>query len=223
MLPSSTVQGGCTTLPPMNAKTKRHTDLREACLREALAIIESKGVEELSLREVARRLGVSHQAPYKHFPSRDHILAEIVARAFATFAERMDARPAKADPGEDLLAMSRIYLDFAKAHPLQYRLMFSTPLPDTQDHPQMMANARHAFALLSGALQRLAEKPEDLPPDAEVLLDSLFIWSALHGLAGISGGNALKELRFPPEVAAKASDHLLKRIALALGKTRKTR
>ncbi|MCG8692745.1 MAG: TetR/AcrR family transcriptional regulator, partial [Minwuiales bacterium] len=65
-------------------------DLREACVREALAIIDTSGVEELSLREVARRLGVSHQAPYRHFPSRDHILAEIVTRAFESFARYLD-------------------------------------------------------------------------------------------------------------------------------------
>ena len=57
--------------------------MREACVEEALAIVGEAGLEALSLREVARRLHVSHQAPYKHFPSRDHILAEVVGRAFA--------------------------------------------------------------------------------------------------------------------------------------------
>jgi len=53
---------------PMTSGKGKPGDLREACIREALAIIEVGGVESLSLREVARRLGVSHQAPYKHFP-----------------------------------------------------------------------------------------------------------------------------------------------------------
>jgi len=71
------------------AKTR---NLRESCVLEAMAIIGETGIEELSLREVARRLGVSHQALYKHFPSRDHLLAEIVSRAFAAFAQHLDAR-----------------------------------------------------------------------------------------------------------------------------------
>ena len=58
----------------------RSGNLREACIAEAFRIIEDAGLEALSLREVARRLGVSHQAPYKHFPSRDHIVAEILAQ-----------------------------------------------------------------------------------------------------------------------------------------------
>jgi AcrR family transcriptional regulator len=97
---------------------------------------------------VARRLGVSHQAPYKHYPSRDHLLAEVVRRAFAAFADHLDARPREADAFADLHAMGRAYLDFALRHPLHYRLIFGTPLPDAEAHPEMMSRGRHAFALL---------------------------------------------------------------------------
>ena len=76
--------------------------LRDECVNEGLSIIAEGGVEALNLREIARRLNVSHQAPYKHFPSRDHVLAEIVSRAFAAFASRLDARPRSSDPHEDL-------------------------------------------------------------------------------------------------------------------------
>jgi len=65
------------------AKTSAVVDLRERCVTEALAIIQEQGVEQLSLRDVARRLGVSHQAPYKHYANRDALLAEVVARELA--------------------------------------------------------------------------------------------------------------------------------------------
>gem|GEM_PF-1537080 len=133
---------------PMTSGKGKPGDLREACIREALAIIEVGGVESLSLREVARRLGVSHQAPYKHFPDRDHILAEIVRRAFESFATYLDSRPLTGDPINDMHEMGMAYLRYARTHPLQYRLMFSTPLPDPAQHPQMMQSARHAFDLL---------------------------------------------------------------------------
>jgi AcrR family transcriptional regulator len=61
------------------AKTR---NLRESCVLEAMAIIGETGIEELSLRDMARRLGVSHQAPYKHYHRLDHLSAEIVSRAF---------------------------------------------------------------------------------------------------------------------------------------------
>ena len=91
--------------------------LRERCVAEALRVVEHEGVERLSLREIARRLGVSHQAPYKHFASRDHLLAEVVARLFDDFAAWMDASPGPEDPREALAEMGRRYLAFARERP----------------------------------------------------------------------------------------------------------
>ena len=67
-------------------------DLRDACVCAAREAIAKHGIESLSLRDVARRLGVSHQAPYKHYPSRDHLLAEVMRRCFQQFAQHLDAR-----------------------------------------------------------------------------------------------------------------------------------
>lgn len=134
--------------------------IRERCLAEALAIIAEAGAEKLSLREVARRLGISHQAPYKHFASRDDLLAELIARAFAEFAAVLEDRHATrdGDPAADLAAMGRLYMDYAVRHPLKYRLMFATPLPAPDAHPVMMANARRAFGLLCGRLASMRRR-----------------------------------------------------------------
>ena len=125
----------------MTARSSKTGDLREACVKEALAIIAKGGIDSLSLRDVARRLGVSHQAPYKHFPSREHILAEVVGRAYASFAAHLDKRLHSEDPYVDLGNLGRSYLDYARKHPLHYQLMFGTPLPDPAEHPEMMAKA----------------------------------------------------------------------------------
>lgn len=181
-----------------------------------MAIIERKGVEGLSLREVARQLGVSHQAPYKHFPSRDHILAEIVARAFASFAAHLDGRPVGAGAQADLAAMGNAYLAYAAAHPLQYRLMFGTPLPDPSEHPEMMREARHAFSLLREGLARLAEE-QDAPLANDALnRDALYVWASMHGLASISTSDAVDTLGLSTETLTSAGQHGLARIAIAL-------
>lgn len=191
--------------------------LRDECVREAVAIIDEAGVEALSLREVARRLGVSHQAPYKHFPSRDHLLAEVVGGAFADFARHLDDRERGATPRDDLASLGRAYLGYAREHPLQYRLMFGTPLPDPDRHPKMMRNARHAFSLLRDGLERMDRHGPAGDDGTTADLDALFVWSSVHGLASILQTGALSTLGLPPGVLTAATSHALERIGAALG------
>lgn len=181
-----------------------------------MAILDSAGLEALSLREVARRLGVSHQAPYKHFASRDHLLAELVERAFVAFAAFLDSRPAGATADSDLGAMGHAYLAYARQHPLQYRLMFSTPLPDPSEHPAMMSSAKHAFALLHDGLRRMhAEAGRTLAP-TQLNKDALFVWATLHGAASLTHAPALAALQLPASLHVGADADVIARIGNAL-------
>jgi AcrR family transcriptional regulator len=196
----------------MPKRRSRPENLREAYVREATNIIGERGVEVLSLRDVARRLGVSHQAPYKHFPSRDHILAEIVRRAYADFAKQLDKHRLSDDPYEELGTLGRAYLDYARRHPLHYKLMFGTPLPDPKEHPDMMSEARHAFAVLRSIIARLPGQRTSTQVD----LEALYAWSAVHGLASILEMRAGEQVGFSANVMGQASTHLLRRIGDAL-------
>lgn len=190
--------------------------VRERCVREAMAIVDREGLEALSLREVARRLQLSHQAPYKHFPSRDHLLAELVRRAFMAFAAYLDSRPKGRSADGDLGAMGHAYLAYARSHPLQYRLMFGTPLPDPSQHPAMMASAQHAFALLRDGLERMhSEAGRTLPRDV-IEHDALFVWATLHGTASLAQTPALAALELPACVHAAADTYAIARIGDAL-------
>ncbi len=182
-----------------------------------MAIIASDGVEKLSLREVARRLGVSHQAPYKHFPSRDHILAEIVARAFADFAQHLDSRPKGGNPDADMGGMGRAYLSYAKTKPLEYRLMFGTPLPDAAEHPEMMRQAKHAFALLCDGLRQKMQFHSRTITEDEIVLDALFIWSGLHGFASIQASSAISTLGIDQKLIDASQERLLRGFGQGLG------
>ncbi|MCU0476911.1 MAG: TetR/AcrR family transcriptional regulator [Anaerolineae bacterium] len=187
--------------------------LRERCVTEALSIIEADGLENLSLREVARRLGVSHQTPYRHFPSRDHLLAEVVRRAYDGFANHLDAaHTPDADPRATLYAMGHAYLSYALDRPLHYRLMFGTPLPPHDQHPEMLHSARHAFDLLREAI---AQAYPSTPPD-DLDRDALFVWSALHGLAAILRSDALPALGFSEQALEGHIAHIFNRIGQAL-------
>lgn len=189
-------------------------DLKESCVRAAREVIAERGIDALSLRDVARRLGVSHQAPYKHYPSRDHLLAEVMRRCFADFARALDSRPAAHSTRDDLAQLGRTYLSYASTHPLEYQLMFATPWPTPAEHPALARDAAHAFDVLRRVLQRLY--PEHTPA-AEIDATALFIWSCMHGLAGIQQGNVLEQLDLDASVSGHASDHILQRISRALG------
>lgn len=189
-------------------------ELKEACVRAAREVIAEHGVEALSLRDVARKLGVSHQAPYKHYPSRDHLLAEVMRRCFQTFAAELDARTGSTDPREDLHALGEAYLAYAKTHPLEYRLMFGTRWPEPAEHPALVKDAVHAFNILRHILRRVhgstAAKRE------KVDLDAMFIWSAMHGIASITESNVMDQLELSAKVSHKAADHVMQMISAAM-------
>lgn len=195
---------------------KKPDNLKDALVGEAFAIIEEKGVEHLSLRDVARRLGVSHQAPYKHFPSRDHILAAVVAKCFESFSEHLSSRPGSADPFEDLGQMGLAYLEFARTHPLKYRLMFNSPLPDCEKHKEMLDQAQNAFLLLSNRLSTMALRDPHHPICDPVKHDALFIWSALHGLASLMQSDVTGTIGLKEADKAVAVERMMRRLNLAL-------
>ena len=192
-------------------------DLREACLAEALDIISSTGIEKLSIREVARRIGVSHQAPYRHFASRNHLLAEIVRRAFVDFAQALRGPAQTDDPAADALGMGFAYVQFAFAQPLSYRLMFGGTLPDPADHPEMMQGARDAFDVLRNSLIRLYSTREQEVDRELIDREALFAWSSLHGVVSLMRTDAIETLDLAPSARAEFVAHALKQIGLALG------
>lgn len=180
-------------------------DLKSACVAEAIKIIEEVGLEQLSLRAVARRLGVSHQAPYKHFQNRDQILAEAVAAIFGSFATYLDDRPISGDAWRDLRSLGLRYFQYAAERPLHYRLMFSSVLPPAREHPLMMARARHAFSLLRDCIAALPRGPRS---EAEIERDALFVWSTIHGLVSVMKADAFETLALsgaPPEALIEAT------------------
>jgi AcrR family transcriptional regulator len=139
--------------------TYHHGDLRGAVLRQAGEILEKEGLGALSLREVARRAGVSHNAPYRHFPDRDSLLAALVEEAFQMFADELAKRPRR--------EMGEAYVEFALAHPQRFRLMFGGTV-------RLEKRDRRAY-------EALLESFSDLGDDAQYAAAAA--WSLVHGLS----------------------------------------
>lgn len=190
-------------------------NLGDACVAEALEIIAQRGLEALSLREVARRVGVSHQAPYRHYPTRDHLLAEVMRRCFREFADVLRGRERFDAPLDNMHGLGRAYLRFAVEQPLKYRLMFGTPWPDAADHPELVRDARCAFDVLRCALRELFEASGEVEED-RVALDAMFVWSSMHGLATILESNAVEHLDLSSSVSNRVTQHTMMMIDAAL-------
>jgi AcrR family transcriptional regulator len=161
-------------------RSYHHGDLEAALVRAAGKILEKEGVEALSLREVARRAGVSHNAPYRHFPERDGLLAALAAEGFGMLGQAQ--REAAAAGG--LRAMGEAYVRFALAHPQRFRLMFGGQVSIAK-HAQLREVATKTFAVLSGALSAGV-------PEARGAGDaSIAAWALVHGLAQLLLGDRI--------------------------------
>jgi AcrR family transcriptional regulator len=195
------------------AKIINDLELKEACLKTARDVITEKGVESLSLRDIARRLEISHQAPYRHFPSKDYLLAEIMCRCFEDFARHLD-ESAKKNIEDELEGMGEGYMEYAELKPLEYRLMFGTPWPEPADHPELVRHAVHAFDVLRKNL--IKKHGKGLKAKKQSELEAMFIWSALHGLATIKQSNAMNHLILSSGVQKQSKDYLMKMIDCGL-------
>ncbi len=164
----------------------RSNELRERILRASVELIEAEGLAKLSMREVARRAGVTHQAPYHHFANREAILGEIVAQGFQTLCERIDRAVEIEGQGpevmiERLLAMGRAYVEFACDHPAHYRIMFRPELVNLGNCPRAQAEGTNAFMRLQRLVHEAVASGLPAHPSEEALL--AFLWSVGHGLS----------------------------------------
>ena len=187
-------------------------NLHDACLAEARAIIAERGVESLSMREVARRLGVSHQAPYRHFESREHILAELIVMSLTGFAAALNGRAHDPDPYRDMEAIGRAYFSYAEKDPLGYQLMFGGALLDPNAHPRLAEAGQQAFQIVKDATARLPGNTND--PD-QTERDALFAWSTVHGVVSLMQSHAIRVQGHTKENVAALQETALQRISQA--------
>ncbi|MDE3114449.1 MAG: TetR/AcrR family transcriptional regulator [Pseudomonadota bacterium] len=150
--------------------TYHHGDLHNALRQSASAILEEEGLAALSLRAVARRAGVSHAAPYRHFPSHESLLAELATDGFAELCGRIaDAGVESVAPGDRIAAIGGAYMRFASQKPALTRLMFGAQLPNRAEFPALKAAADALGTEIGRVL------------GDDVL--GMAAWGAVHGLA----------------------------------------
>jgi AcrR family transcriptional regulator len=175
-----------------------HGALRRALLDAVAEIVRDAGPEAVSLRECARRAGVSHSAAAPHFGDKRGLLTAFVtegeARLAATMREEVAALPSGADAAARLAATGRGYIGFARANPAHFRLMFRTDLIDHGD-PAWRAEAQASFAVLEQAMAEAAPGQDTRGWRARLAL----AWAAVHGFSTLRA-ESVGEL-WAPQVA----------------------
>ncbi len=150
-----------------------HGNLRAALLQTAGEILEQDGPDRLSLRAVARQLGVSHSAPYRHFATRKDLLAALAAEGFRAMSKATaKARDAAGPEDNTINWMGLAYIDFALKNPARYRLMFGGAKGQSTE---LAESAKASFMQLQGSAggARFGDSP----------LAAVRAWAFVHGVA----------------------------------------
>jgi AcrR family transcriptional regulator len=166
--------------PPRDAY--HHGALREALIEASESLLAERGVEGFSLREVARRSGVSPAAPAHHFGDMAGLLAEVARHAFEGLAAALEAgnRRGGSDPVARLREQGLGYVGFALKHPGRFGLMFRAGL--RKDEP-LVHSAHEAYLKLEDGVRALLDVPPGRPLDDVQWQALLALWSTVHGVA----------------------------------------
>ena len=160
-----------------------HGNLRAELLEQAIAQLRETPPEQLSLRAVARALGVSQTAPYRHFTDKEALLAAAATRGYEQLLTTLS--DAKADAGDDaskqLRFVARAYVDFAAEEEQLFKLMFGPLAQPSARHPELREISRETLYLVQAILQHGIETEAFARQDVIYLANAA--WAGIHGVA----------------------------------------
>ncbi|MGW1463098.1 TetR/AcrR family transcriptional regulator [Streptomyces sp. NPDC002308] len=168
---------------PTHQPPYHHGDLRRTILAAAVEVIATEGPAALSLRDLARRAGVSHAAPAHHFTDRAGLLTAVATEAYTLFADSLSEVT-------DLVEKGARYVRFAADHPAHFQVMFQPDLYRADDPDLTAARERATRTLREGVAGLAPDHPDDHPDDRpeaaeEARRKGVAAWSLAHGFASL--------------------------------------
>ena len=171
------------------AKPYHHPDLRKALMQAAEALIGEVGPRGFTLREVARRAGVSHNAPYRHFASRDDLLLAVAEEGFEHLSASMRKRMERGTSAREQLVLCGCgYVEFALRWPRYFLVMFDLA-GSLQGNCDEIPNGDNAFRVLLDAI--VATQQAGVLPAGDPMPIAWTTWSLVHGIAKLAIGKNL--------------------------------
>ncbi|MEU2711986.1 TetR/AcrR family transcriptional regulator [Streptomyces sp. NPDC007205] len=157
--------------------TESDIGLRDRLVDVGVELLAAEGLQALTLREIARRAGVSHGAPRRYFPTHLELLSAIARRGFDDLAARVRSTPAhgSASPRARVAALARAYLQFALDNPGMYELMFRHDLLES-GRLGLRETSLPLFGVLAGLIG-------EVRPEADARRVAGALWANLHGIA----------------------------------------
>jgi len=169
--------------------TYHHENLRATLLSAAISLIGEVGPAAFTLREVARRAGVSHNAPYRHFRNREDLIAAVASEGFRELASAMRAAAEKQNNALTRLKHAGLaYVGFALRQPEHFTVMFDVPRSEDLS-PEAAAAAKEAFSELSLLVQ--AVQADGHFAHIDLQQQTLYAWSTVHGVAKLATAGRL--------------------------------
>lgn len=163
-----------------------HGDLRNAMIAAAARILSEEGAEQVTFRRLSRELGVSHNAPYRHFKNQAALYAVLCQQGLETLRDELEAvmRESPEDVPQQIIAFARVYVMFAVAHAPLYRLMFTRQVISTEDERDDQ-NLVEIFRLAAAALTQLFAQGQysGKLKSGDPARQALTFWGLLHGMA----------------------------------------
>lgn len=162
-----------------------HGDLRNTLIRAGAEILLNEGAAALTLRRVARQAGVSHSAPYAHFPDKQSLIAAISTKGYEDLLDILQSvvNRFQVDPARMLLEFAYAYSEFAIANPAYFKLMFSGILEDEHEYKDFENLSTRGFNLLLDVVRICQNACVLEKMDTEI--QALNLWSLVHGHAAL--------------------------------------
>lgn len=161
-----------------------HGDLRQSLIDAAIALIQEGEISQVSLREVARRVGVSHNAPYRHFADKAALLSAVAEQGFQGLRAATEQAIANLSPDakQRLSAIGQAYVEFALQNPAYYRVMFS-PYSNCES-AGLQAAMRQSFSVLLHVIQDGQTAKSFRAEDSLQMAQTA--WALVHGIATLA-------------------------------------
>jgi len=170
----------------MAQKNYHHGDLKNALIKAGIEILAKEGVGALSLRKVAQKAGVSHSAPYSHFPDKQSLIAAISTEGFNQLSGELRSviERYKDDPKRQLMDGALVYVQFAMDNADTFKIMFSGVLEKEKEYPSFVEASRKTFELVVGIVRACQDAGILRSTSPEMM--AVTVWGQVHGIISLA-------------------------------------